>query len=605
MGNEVLVAIELFVPHALIASTLRTPQTSSDSAASACLRACAFTVTLIRSFRAVYRRQFPDADDDPPALRIGIDSGPAEAVVPRGCLSVLVSGSAVRGAATLAAMAMPGSALLTGEVRAAVSGHFSTTELHRLRVAGRTTAVSMLGQQFGQVDDIAPAEPTFDSDSMASSEPSAVNSLQRELNAILADDPSNKGELTGNMLCSESFADPDVERDYLMHENNTSLTRYLGPVLMLLAVCTVCGAYYAEGASMNAAEWTCAAASAAVALAALYVVHRGRMSQRKQIAVRLSIMAVAYPLLMLSAYFHHPFFDYVRFRMAALLAPVGFGLDALVPSRLPAVVNAIVCLLVRRMCVFVFTGRTFRPQMLSMSITEFASILVTYQVIRSRNRWQYVDYAIARHAKDSWTRARLIIEEMLAQLLPAHLAQQIAQEDSMSSASSGDACPTLISGNAAVYSVSLRAQAEDSAPLGGESKVLSSPTTSNSDDSADGVRERECAHDRSRPHETLWAALRAMPSVESGAVHLQPHGPRFLLFCNLVNDAQKAADLGEFESELNDAQCGVAAAFGAHAVVFSNAQSNGPLCGGIAGTRAAKGFVAVGPTVDTVLSPHW
>jgi hypothetical protein len=146
-GTEMLVAVGLF-GHEDLDSLCTSPASNAHLPS---LRACTFAAMLVRVFRADYRCQFPDGEEDPPALRIGIDTSCVEAVVPCGScrsLSVLVTGRAVRGAETLAGLAMPGSALVSGDVRALIAGHFYTTELHRLRVAGRTTAVSILGQQF-------------------------------------------------------------------------------------------------------------------------------------------------------------------------------------------------------------------------------------------------------------------------------------------------------------------------------------------------------------------------------------------------------------------------------------------------------------------------
>jgi class 3 adenylate cyclase len=594
MGDEVLAAVGLFDTPA--AAALRSPG----------VRACLFATYVVRAFRVAYRRQHPDDSQDPPSLRIGIDSGAVEAMIPYGScqsLSAIVCGRAVRGAETLAGLAMPGTALVSSDVRASVREHFLTTELHRLRVAGRQTAVSLLGHQFStgprplstsgdhQDDSVTDMERTPDSSISI-----PAHTRRDELHSLLAADPRSKGQLVGNMLCSERFADADVEQDYLMHETNSSMTRYLAPAMAILACASLCVAYYMEGSRMNGPEWACVSTAGLISLVALYIVHRGRMTQRRQIAVRWSIGVIVAAFVTVSAYFHDVFYDYVRFRMNVFITPIGVGLHGIVPSRLPVVVDVTVRMAMFRFTSAVFVGRSIDVHFLPLYIVEATTMVMSYQLVRSRNRWAYVDYAIAAHAKASYARARQIIQEMLAQLMPAHVAEQIVRS------STAEAPPALLTSDAVILCLIVRSRDEDTPRVFVARASPTQPCAVSFPQPGATLEDTQHAADQARADAATWHLLRGMPTVASGAVHLQRHGSRWLLFVGL-RDEPSSGVLETLRDELADVERNLITS--GSVLSWAIVQSEGRLAGGIVGADAAKGFAAVGPAVDGALVSRW
>jgi hypothetical protein len=601
MGNEVIVTVGLF------ARTANTQPPSSrsvlhTSSVSPSVRACAFATGVMRAFRAEYRRRLPDDMDDAPALRIGLDVGCVEAVVPHGTLSVLVSGRAVRGAEVLASMAMPGSALLTGEVRAAVSGHFSTTELHRLRVAGRTTAVSMLGQQFSELHLTPDAlrqsmSPEQSGASRSDPLPAIPRSRRQELKALLRVDPADAAAMESYACSSQRFADPDVERDYLMHETNTSLTRYVGPVLALLACVALIATYYAHGSGINVAEWCCLAASGGVSLAAVYVVHHGNMSQAVQIAVRMGMILLAFPLFLLSTMFHDPFFDFVRFRAPLIMAPAGIALTNIAPSKMPAVLDAVVRIVVHRMCLFVFIGFTPQRNSAFLACSEFVVALGTFLVIRSRNRSEYVDYAIADQQRFLWSRAHALVEEMLSQLLPVRVASRITASPTATAAQD------MHFTNAIVVCITARLRTQTTAGSAAARHEMSRPSAGSSSSENCGPEEQRHSVSAMQYDLQVRSLLQAMPSIAAGTAHLRRHGTRWVIVANLDDTgvASETIDTETLQQEIDDVKRELAFT-GGDALCFAAAIRAGVVVGGVLGERAARGFVAIGPALDAAVA---
>jgi class 3 adenylate cyclase len=575
MGDEVLMATGLFDP--------RAPATSFTNSPG--VRACAFAAEIHRAFRVECRAAFPEDESDSPAVSIGVDTGAVIATVPYAsceALTAIVSGRPVRGAEMLAGVALPGSVLVSGAVHDAIREHYSVTELHCVQLAGRTTRVCLLGQPLSSESD----EPTTSLRSLES-DPSATPSFaatrsdrsvfvlrsgRERLDTLLQTRSTvHVARMTGNMFTTESFEDPDVEKDYLMHETNSSLTRYVGPGTGLLCCVFVIAAYFSNGDGLQAAEWICVTMAACVSALTLAVVHRGRMAQCTQIAVRWSLLFGVVPLLFLTTFFHETFFDMVRFRMHVILTPVGVALMGIVPSRMPVTLDAVLRIVSFRFCTAVFVGITPSAGLVSFAITDFAVQVTSLLVFRSRNRWAYVDYAIAKHAKVTWTATRLAIEEMLAHLLPKEVAQQITQFKP----------DEVTASHATVVCLSVWCADDEN------------PETHAADVTMVEECNPACSHD---VH--IRTILQTMPSVASGAVHVQQHGSRWLLFGNL-GDEFDCVDTDELREEVAEAALRITVAIKTTRITVH--QFEGMLSGAVVGHVAARMFVAVGPALDEAL----
>jgi hypothetical protein len=263
--------------------------------------------------------------------------------------------------------------------------------------------------------------------------------------------------------------------------------------------------------------------------------------------------------------------DMVRFRMHVILTPVGVALMGIVPSRMPVTLDAVLRIVSFRFCTAVFVGITPSAGLVSFAITDFAVQVTSLLVFRSRNRWAYVDYAIAKHAKVTWTATRLAIEEMLAHLLPKEVAQQITQFKP----------DEVTASHATVVCLSVWCADDEN------------PETHAADVTMVEECNPACSHD---VH--IRTILQTMPSVASGAVHVQQHGSRWLLFGNL-GDEFDCVDTDELREEVAEAALRITVAIKTTRITVH--QFEGMLSGAVVGHVAARMFVAVGPALDEAL----
>jgi hypothetical protein len=89
-----------------------------------------------------------------------------------------------------------------------------------------------------------------------------------------------------------------------------------------------------------------------------------------------------------------------------------------------------------------------------------------------------------------------------------------------------------------------------------------------------------------------------MPSVTSGAVHVQQHGSRWLLFGNLGEEFD-CVDTNELRQEVAEASLRITGAIKTARITVH--QFEGMLSGAVVGHVAARMFVAVGPALDEAL----
>jgi class 3 adenylate cyclase len=581
-----------------------------------CLRACNFVANIARAFRASYRRRFPDDADDPPSLRIGIDTGPIEAVMPssaaRASLTLLVTGRPVRGAETLSGLAMPGSALISGEVRSVVSGHFYSTELHRLRVAGRSTSVSILGLQFVDVE-----EASVMSGSLSNTHTRSVENSIEASNRVSADpaqpwafigaNEALEGDPNCIARCSGKFADPDVEREYLAFESNAFIMRHVSTVVCIMECATLAIGYYATGSPMSYIEWILLAGAVSVALAMEAIIFRGNMSQCTQIAIRVATFYIFAPMYMAIAYFHRDFFSIVRIRQPVMGLLLGYGMTGITPSTFPAIIDSLMRLVAIRIFERAFVGLYVDVRStVVLSVMLVAVDIVMIQALRMRNRSHFADYCASQRVHLAWTQARVEVQERLARLVPARTAKFLADP----TVTFDCATSVFFVHNAVMMlmEVDVSAASATASPSVTMTTVNSTSgplTSSPGGDRMESVNSYRSGVSTEAPcSETLDAALdvltvlHTVPEVATGDIAVLRYGSAWLLVTNLENQNSSALAKDVLLRATDDVKTAMAASHDGRRISVDTSLLEGPLAGGLIGSTTGRTFVAVGPVID-------
>jgi class 3 adenylate cyclase len=549
------------------------------------LHACVFATLVRRTFRSLHRRRFPDSLSEPPPLRIGIDAGAVAAVVPGGgggggaWLSALVAGRPAVGAATLATLAMPGTTLVSADVRTPADGHFNTTELHRSRIAGRVTSVAMLGQQFAPI--ISPPDgrrcsASMIADTTASESSGLISAFEMPL-AIRDALP----ELQGTLVWNLRFADPDVELAYRAFETNESRARHSASVVAIILCVALAAAYFVTGSPMSAWQWLSWSLAVIVAICVGAVTYRGQMSQREQILVKLALNLLFKPFFILTAFFHADFFNPVRTHTATLVITLGMGMLGITPSAYPVVLDTTLRAVVLRLCERGMVGLTLGlQQTLVLIFSDVFTASGLIQLMRMRNREHFADVTAAERTHLTSAAVQIRVSQQLTRLMPAVIAQRFAQpRTDVTFEPSITFTPAAV-----VIAVTCVPSSEDTA---GESVT---PAGQKCPLPADSALLRELT------------VFQGIAEVASGAVTLQRHGERWLLFGDLNPAATPSSTEATMLHVAQEVRQRLIDALNDEAVDISVTLHIGPLAGGVMGATSSRTFVGVGSVVKAALN---
>jgi class 3 adenylate cyclase len=590
-GMEVAIAVHLFPSTASAGSNnIRSVGSSTtgscgDTPTCPAVLACLIATHVTRSFRARYRQVLPDDDgDDPPPLRIGIDVGAAMAIIPRrscSSLSVVVHGRPLHGADALCGLAMPGSTLVSGEVRSLVSEYFYTTELHRLRVAGRLTSVSILGQQFAITrfdSGTATANPSSMFCSSPSSTPPRVPlGIVGGIEVGVSDKDPEPLRLRWRYGAHE-FEDPAVEAEYLAFETNRSVARHVVPVLGVLLCALLAIEYHVTGSPMNGFQWGLLCAACVASIATESLLYRGDMPPWRQTLAREAFILVFSPLFMFSAYVHDDFFSIVRIHTGGTMLAIAFALNGITPNKLPILLDSIICAAIFKIEEKAMVGLVspFGPTFAFFVMQVIVSTVVVH-VYRSRKRVQFADMIRAERVQHTWQQARVRVEERLQRLMPLCIAKRLATP---SSAAAADLLVTTthFSKSTPILVFHLGSDCDEN--------LSRQPTPTPSTSVPPALMDEQAAAVR------LLRVLQTTPEVAAGVLTVVRRSSAWILVafgasCTITN------------SELRRIAADVQQAFGNDPLnsraALTITTSRGPAAGALLGQQNARSFVFVGP----------